>query len=1282
MKRIWVWTIAGLLTLAVAAAWQVKAQSPVVNTQSVQLRNADAGLVAPKLKAMLGERGAKTEIRVDQRSNRVLIRGAADDVRIANQMIQMLDRPAVLPPMESTPVVRGYGVEAANLEQVADQLRGKFATDAAIRIATDNRTSQILVVAPPEMQPRVAEAIRQSAPAQPAPTLGPAPDSRASHPLANITWRELETRLKQLWGDDIQLQIQEDGAQTVVRAPRITGDAVIMQIDRRENVVRLPGNDGMAGYWLQVVKAVDAAQTIDRAAALLPMGRAEPSKIREVVDILSQAALTATNGAAALMNAGGQDMVSMVFQQSDGAAQDTPLADIPPGEEEDTGLIGDVQLQFVPELGIIIIRGHRRDVEKVKKIIARIEKESQVSRPEVEVVPMEHVNSRALADLINPIYTEVYLPRQGSLSITALGKPNALLLIGRMENIEIAKELIAELDKPVPPQTVVRVFQLQHMSATTAAEEIQQLYSGENAAGGADGDDATSLETRVNVIADFRSNSIIVQAGPRDMSEIEDLLKRLDTLETPAKIEVRVFPLKNALAETLAETLSSAIAAQTSATTGGAGGQAGQADDGVPSRSVQFVASDGEKIIESGILAEVVITADSNTNSLIVRAPAKSMTLIAALIARLDDSPEAESQIKVFEIRNGDATNLTLMLQELFGLEVTAGTSSALRQTLGAIGAGAQQLNQQSAGESSLIPLRFTPEGRTNSIIASGSAADLDIVEALLLRLDEDNVRGRSVRVYRLNNASADAVATALDAILSQQLQLYQTQVNQQFSTIGQQEFLDQQVFVQPEINTNSVLVSATPELFEMITDVIQDLDRRPPMIMIQVMIAQVMLDEREETGAELGIQDSFLFDRGLAQPGGAIGYNFVPSALPNGTDTLALGSRGVLGSQGFSAFGVGRTSAAAGFPGLVLSASNESISLLMRALESSSRVQMLSRPQIMTMHNVPASILVGQRVPRVTDVTQNVGGTTSGTTLDDIGLSLGVIPRVTPDGLIVMDVEVAKSSVGDPAAGIPIAVQDGVAINSPIYSDTTAITTLSARDGQTIVFSGLIDKERSDSYRGVPFLSTIPVVGRLFRFDQHNETRSELLIFLTPHIVHSGEVEQVDWINATESERMSWCLADVIEMHGNVGLSPGRPGVWSPKECPVIFPDGAPMHESPMPIRSIDEGRPFVAPEEAGTGRPHVEPNPVQGRPHINTPTRVIQPNHPTPAAELGPSNGVQAASHSSTMSAASAVQITPPGSRYTAPAGPAPPRAGAYGQPLQSDRQRRAQVQPSIWR
>ncbi len=145
----------------------------------------------------------------------------------------------------------------------------------------------------------------------------------------------------------------------------------------------------------------------------------------------------------------------------------------------------------------------------------------------------------------------------------------------------------------------------------------------------------------------------------------------------------------------------------------------------------------------------------------------------------------------------------------------------------------------------------------------------------------------------------------------------------------------------------------------------------------------------------------------------------------------------------------------------------------------------MLSRPQIMTLNNVPASVLVGQRIPQITDFqTTNTGGTVNSIELIDTGVSLGVIPRVTPDGLIIMDIEANDSKAGDPAEGITIGVSDGVPIQSPIYDDVTAITTVAARSGQTVVFGGLITGERIDTFRGVPYLAQIPVLGHLFRFD------------------------------------------------------------------------------------------------------------------------------------------------------------------------------------------------------
>src|SRR5690606_6589364 len=102
------------------------------------------------------------------------------------------------------------------------------------------------------------------------------------------------------------------------------------------------------------------------------------------------------------------------------------------------------------------------------------------------------------------------------------------------------------------------------------------------------------------------------------------------------------------------------------------------------------------------------------------------------------------AQIKVFEIENGDATSLAIMLQQLFGQQVTAGQGQ-LGQTLRQVFGDLQTASAGGTGESSLIPLRFAVDARTNSIIASGSTGDLEVVEILLLRLDESDVETRKM---------------------------------------------------------------------------------------------------------------------------------------------------------------------------------------------------------------------------------------------------------------------------------------------------------------------------------------------------------------------------------------------------------------------------------------------------------------------------------------------------------------------------------------------------------
>src|SRR5690606_4267959 len=147
-------------------------------------------------------------------------------------------------------------------------------------------------------------------------------------------------------------------------------------------------------------------------------------------------------------------------------------------------------------------------------------------------------------------------------------------------------------------------------------------------------------------------------------------------------------------------------------------GQQGQAGQMQPrSTALQFVTIDGQirQGLRSGVLADVRITPDIQKNALVISAPAESMELIVALVAQLDQMPAAEVQIKVFQIVNGDVTTLITMLQNLFGQQANQQQQGGG----GFFGAIAQQAGPQGDG-AGLVPVRFSFDQRTNSIIASG----------------------------------------------------------------------------------------------------------------------------------------------------------------------------------------------------------------------------------------------------------------------------------------------------------------------------------------------------------------------------------------------------------------------------------------------------------------------------------------------------------------------------------------------------------------------------------
>ncbi len=779
----------------------------------------------------------------------------------------------------------------------------------------------------------------------------------------------------------------------------------------------------------------------------------------------------------------------------------------------------DVTVEALPDLDVLILRGRDPDVEELTRIIREIERLSEETAPEIDVVYLHNVQGEALEELITDVLDDLTGPLQGRVSITPLVKPNALLLIGWGEAVTAAKKLIARLDESVEPLTQMQIYSLKHASANQVENTVREFLN-----------DRGGLGPEVNITADERTNSLIVNAAPRDLAEVTRLIEGLDKGTSESVNQARIVQLKNSLATDVSQTITAAI----TAARGGVGTQRSAALE------MLMVGPDGNSVVASGLLQDVKLTPDSRTNRIFITGPADSLSLVEQLIKSLDESPAASAQIKVFQITNGDATDLVQVLRSLFPEQAGVSTVPQL--------ATAEE-------ESSLVPVRFSVDIRTNSIIATGTSGDLKIIEALLLRLDETDSQERVNEVYRLKNSPALDVANAVNNFLRSERVVNQAAPGRQnpFTQI------ESEVVVVPEPVGNALIISATPRYFEQIMELVEGLDAQPPQVMIQVILVEVELDNVHEFGVELGLQDSLLFDRSLLgtllQPGLHPGYDFNNQPLGNADTAGSLATKSTVGGQALSHFSLGRTSTDTDFGGLVLSASSENVSVLLRAMNQSRNVEILSRPQIMTLDNQPAFIQVGQRVPRIVGTSINQVGQVNTVELENVGLILGVTPRISPEGMVVMDLDAEKSEVGPEIEGIPVSISStGEVIRSPRVNITTAQTTVSSASGQTIVIGGLITTNNTTLSRRVPWLSDVPVVGNLFRFDGTKNSRKELLIILTPHVVRGPS--EAEYIKQVETARMSWISCDTFNW---MNTDTAMVGQMDSSTIPTIYPDQTP---------------------------------------------------------------------------------------------------------------------------
>jgi len=267
------------------------------------------------------------------------------------------------------------------------------------------------------------------------------------------------------------------------------------------------------------------------------------------------------------------------------------------------------------------------------------------------------------------------------------------------------------------------------------------------------------------------------------------------------------------------------------------------------------------------------------------------------------------------------------------------------------------------------------------------------------------------------------------------------------------------QVFVVADIDTNALLVRTASKNFERVKAILEELDRPVRQVLIKVLLAEVT----HENTTDFGVEFSALNIR-AGSATGSIGTDF-----------------GVAAASG----------------GLVARVVDVDYTVTLRALQTVGKLNVLSRPYILASDNQEASITVGNIVPFIRDSRiTDLGQTINTIEYEDIGIILNVLPHINPEGLVIMDVAPEISTL----TGTTVPISETV--DAPVFAKRSALTRVAIRNGQTIVIGGLMEDRITDTIEKVPWFGDLPGgLGALFRRIIKTKAKTELLIFLTPHV-------------------------------------------------------------------------------------------------------------------------------------------------------------------------------------
>jgi len=456
-------------------------------------------------------------------------------------------------------------------------------------------------------------------------------------------------------------------------------------------------------------------------------------------------------------------------------------------------------------------------------------------------------------------------------------------------------------------------------------------------------------------------------------------------------------------------------------------------------------------------------------------------------------------ELSIVGLVHSDARDMVKTLDSVFGITVSK--------------------SKKSAGQTRVI--KFVADDRTNTLIILASEADTVKVKELISVLDKATPKGKeTVHVYYLEHAISEELATVLEAIPTKKGDA---------KTAKTAPIVSSKVRIAADKATNSLIIMAEKEDYQILEGVIRKLDIPRSMVYIECLIMEVNVEKDFLLGTEWIVGESK--EHGGDLYGGTSGF----SGGSPGYSNLGGLSGGLTGVASYpSGFSLGVFGEAINVGGVTF----PSLGAVIQAYKKDEDVNILSTPQILTTDNEEATINVGKNVPYQTRSAAETGTETySSYEYKDVGLNLKITPHVSQDRFVRLTINYAGTQLDDLATS---------ASDRPTTLKRTIDTTVIVKDKGTVVIGGLIDDSMTKTTYKVPCLGDIPVLGWLFRTDSNAMEKTNLFVFLTPRVVANPAEAQAIYETKKEqiekAKRSQSGEADAEEPQEDMDPTPDKP--------------------------------------------------------------------------------------------------------------------------------------------